>query len=296
MARSHTFHYVLMLMPALILVTLFNIYPMSGIVLAFKHFNPTEGIWGSPWAGLDHFESIVQSSESKQILKNTLVISVLKMITMLIVPVVFALLLNEVRIHWLKRSVQTIVYLPHFLSWVVIAGIMREALGLDGVVNSMLQAWFGLEAQMFLGSNVWFRPILILSNVWKEFGFSTIIYLAALTSINPALYEAADIDGANRFQKMKHITIPGISMTIVLLATLSLQGILNAGFDQVFNLYNVLVYETADIIDTYIYRSGLVSFQYEAATAIGFINSVISMLLIIITYWLAYRFAKYRIF
>jgi len=294
--KSNTLHYFVMLLPGLLLIALFNIYPLFGIVMAFKNFNPVEGIWGSPWAGLEHFKFVFKNPESAKILTNTVVISLMKLVTMLIVPIIFALMLNEIRLRWFKRSVQTIVYLPHFLSWVVIAGIMREMLALNGLVNQLLGDWFGMESIMFLGDNTWFRPILIASNVWKEFGFSTIIYLAALTSINPALYESAVIDGANRWQKMWHITIPGISMTIVLLATLSLNGILNAGFDQIFNLYNVLVYDTADIIDTYIFRAGLVSFQYEIATAIGLANSIISMLLIILTYWLAYRFANYRIF
>ena len=294
--KANTLHYFLMLLPGLVLIALFNIYPLFGLVMAFKSFNPVQGIWGSPWVGIEHFKFVFNSPQSAQILSNTIMISLMKLVTMLIIPIIFAIMLNEIRLRWFKRTVQTIVYLPHFLSWVVIAGILREMLALNGMVNEVLGDWFNLESIMFLGDNLWFRPILISTNVWKEFGFSTIIYLAALTSINPALYEAAVIDGAGRFRQIWHITLPGIAVTIALLATLSLNGILNAGFDQIFNLYNVLVYETADIIDTYIFRAGLVSFQYEIATAIGLINSLVSLLLIIFTYWLAYRFANYRIF
>ncbi|MBP3961702.1 MULTISPECIES: ABC transporter permease [Paenibacillus] len=294
--QKESIHFHIMLLPALALVLIFQIYPMSGIVLAFKDFVPTKGIWGSPWAGFKHFLFVLDNPESATILRNTLIISFGKIITLIIVPVIFALMLNEIRLRWFKRTVQTVVYLPHFLSWVVVAGILKDVLSLSGPVNWVLHSWFGLDPQMFLGSNEWFRTIIVSSNVWKEFGFSTIIYLAALTNINPSLYEAAEIDGAGRFQKLMNITLPGIAMTIALLATLSLNGVLNAGFDQVFNMYNVLVMESGDIIDTYVYRSGLMSAQYEMATAIGLLNSVVSFILVILTYTMAYRFANYRIF
>lgn len=293
--HANSFHYMLMLSPGIILTIMFHIVPLYGVALAFKNFNPTLGIWNSPWAGLEHFRYIFYNPQSKQILFNTVYIAVLKIITMQIIPVTFAVLLNELRKVWFKRTVQTIVYLPHFLSWVVIAGIMREMLSLDGLLNNALGNLFGLEPIMFLGSNDWFRTILISTNVWKEFGFSTIIYLAALTSINPALYEAAAIDGASRMRRIWHIALPGVRMTFVLLATLSLDDILNAGFDQIFNLYNVLVYRTADIIDTYVFRAGLVSYQYEVATAIGLAKSLFGFVLISLTYWLAYKLFKYRI-
>jgi putative aldouronate transport system permease protein len=293
--HANSFHYMLMLAPGIILTIMFHIVPLYGVALAFKNFNPTLGIWNSPWAGLEHFRYIFYNPQSKQILFNTVYIAVLKIITMQIIPVTFAVLLNELRKIWFKRTVQTIVYLPHFLSWVVIAGIMREMLSLDGLINNALGNLFGIDPIMFLGSNDWFRSILISTNVWKEFGFSTIIYLAALTSINPALYEAAAIDGASRFRRIWHIALPGVRMTFVLLATLSLDDILNAGFDQIFNLYNVLVYQTADIIDTYVFRAGLVSYQYEVATAIGLAKSLFGFVLISLTYWLAYKLFKYRI-
>jgi putative aldouronate transport system permease protein len=223
------------------------------------------------------------------------VIAVAKIVVGQFVPLAFALMLNEVRIRWFKRTVQTLVYLPHFLSWVILAGIIKNLLSLDGLVNQFL-GHLGLDPVLFLGSNFWFRPILVSTDIWKEFGFSAIIYLAALTNVNPSLYEAAEIDGSTRMQKLWHVTLPGIATTIVLLATLSLQNILNAGFDQVFNLYNTMVYQSGDIIDTYVYRTGLQRMQYEIGTAVGLLKSAISMVLIVTAYKLASKFAGYRIF
>ncbi len=294
--KNEQFHYHLMLLPIFVLFTLFHVFPLYGIVLAFKSFIPTKGILGSPWVGMMHYRFLLENPEVWHVLRNTLLISVGKLITMLIVPIFLALMLNELRIQWVKRSVQVITYLPHFLSWVILAGVFKDILSAQGVINMILERVFGAEAISFLGSNFWFRPIMIISNVWKEMGFSTVIYLAALTSINPALYEAAEIDGASRFQRLWHISIPGIAIVIALLATLSLNGILYAGFDQIYNLYNVLVYDTGDVIETWVFRNGLVGAQYEMGTAVGFINSLIGLSLIAITYTLAYRFANYRIF
>jgi putative aldouronate transport system permease protein len=288
-------HYHVMLLPGLLVIFLMSLLPMSGVVIAFKNFNPGLGIWGSEWVGWENFEILFDSSSTMRIIENTIVIAISKMVAGLLVPIVFALLLNELRVRWFKRTVQTIVYLPHFLSWVILAGILKDMLSLDGLINGFI-GMFGAEPIMFLGSNDWFRPILVSTDVWKEFGFAAIVYLAALTGINPSLYEAADIDGASRWQKIRYITLPGITTTIVLLATLSLQNILNAGFDQVFNLYNPIVFESGDIIDTYVYRVGFQDLQYEVGTAIGLFKSAISFLLIIIAYRLASKYANYRIF
>ncbi|MFC4810537.1 ABC transporter permease [Paenibacillus sp. GCM10023250] len=294
--KNDQFHYHIMLLPVFVLFIQFHVLPIYGILLAFKHFVPTKGIVGSPWAGLEHYEFLIQNPEIWRVLRNTLLISVGKLITLLILPIVLALMLNELRVKWFKRSVQTITYLPHFLSWVILAGIFRDILSTHGIINHMLESMFGMKPIMYLGSNFWFRPIIILSNMWKEMGFSTIIYLAALTSINPALYEAAEIDGATRLQRIRHVSIPGIAMVIALLATLSLNGILYAGFDQIYNLYNVIVYDTGDVIETWVFRNGLVGAQYEMGTAVGLVNSVMGLSLIALTYTLAYRFANYRIF
>jgi len=288
-------HYNLMVLPGLVLVLLFSVWPMFGIILAFKHYIPTKGFFGSPWVGLENYDVLFKSPIGAQLFVNTVSIALMKMAFGFVVPIVFALLLNEVRIRWYKRSVQTIVYLPHFLSWVLIAGIIRDMFAMNGIFNRLVTS-LGMEPILFLGSNFWFRTILITSDVWKEFGFGAIIYLAALTAINPSLYEAAEMDGATRLQKLRYITLPGITTTIVLVATLSLQGVLNANFDQIFNLYNPLVYDSSDVIDTYVFRAGLREGQFEVATAIGLMKSVISLVLIVTTYKLASKYANYRIF
>jgi len=288
-------HYHLMMLPGMILLAVFSFYPILGSVIAFKKYLPAKGIWGSPWVGLDNIAYMFQISDSKVILYNTLFIALMKMIAGLVVPLAFALLLNEARVRVVKRVVQTIVYLPHFMSWVLLSVIMLNLLSLRGVVNQFL-GLFGIEPILFLGSNSWFPAVLVGSDVWKDFGFSAIIYLAALTAINPSLYEAAEIDGASRWRKLAHITLPGILSTVVLLATLSLGNILDAGFEQILNLYNPLVYASGDVIDTYVYRVGLVQSQYGIASAVGLMKSVVSFVLIVISYQLAARLANYRIF
>ncbi|MBO9607640.1 MAG: sugar ABC transporter permease [Paenibacillaceae bacterium] len=288
-------HYHLMMLPGMILLAVFSFYPILGSVIAFKKYLPAKGIWGSPWVGLDNIAYMFQISDSKVILYNTLFIALMKMIAGFVVPLAFALLLNEARVRLVKRVVQTIVYLPHFMSWVLLSVIMLNLLSLRGVVNQFL-GLFGIEPILFLGSNSWFPAVLVGSDVWKDFGFSAIIYLAALTAINPSLYEAAEIDGASRWRKLVHITLPGILSTVVLLATLSLGNILDAGFEQILNLYNPLVYASGDVIDTYVYRVGLVQSQYGIASAVGLMKSVVSFVLIVISYQLAARLANYRIF
>ncbi|OUS76729.1 protein lplB [Paenibacillus sp. MY03] len=286
----------LMLIPGLIIILIYSYLPMIGIGIAFQRFIPAKGFFDSEWIGMSNFAYIVQLPDTFPVLWNTVIIAVLKMIAGLIVPLVVSLLLNEVSKSAFKRGVQTLIYLPHFLSWVILGGILVDLLSpSEGLVNQVIKA-LGGEAVFFLADNRWFRFIIILSDVWKEFGFSTIVYFAALTSINPTLYEAAAIDGASRWRQTWNVTLPGISPIIILLATLSLGNVLNAGFDQIFNLYSPIVYETGDVLDTMIYRMGLVDAQYGLATAMGLFKSVVSFILITISYWLAYRFANYRIF
>lgn len=286
----------LMLLPGLAIVIVYSYGPMFGIVMAFQDYFPTLGFTKSPWVGLDNFSFLLSLPDTKRVFWNTLVIATMKIIVGLIVPLVVSLLLNEVRKEAFKRSVQTLVYLPHFLSWVIIGGIMIDILSpSQGIVNKLL-VFFGMEPVYFLGDSRWFRYVLVLSNEWKEFGFSTIIYLAALAGINPSLYEAAAMDGAGRLRQTWHITLPGMRAIIILLMTLSLGNVLNAGFEQVFVLYSPQVYDTGDIIDTMVYRTGLVQAQYSLASAIGLMKSAISLLLIAASYFLAYRFANYRIF
>lgn len=284
-----------LIFPGMVFIFIFNIIPMGGLVMAFQNFLPAKGIWGSKWVGLEHFEFMFQLPDSKQIFINTVVIAVSKMILNLLVPLIFALMLNAVRTHLLKRTLQTIVYLPNFISWVILGSIITDIFSGSGIVNTVL-SYFGVEPIVFMGSNFWFRPIVILSDVWKGFGYNSIIFIAALTGIDPTLYEASSIDGATKSKQLWHITLPSIVGTVVLVGTLSLGNVLNAGFDQIFNLYNPLVYQTGDIIDTYVYRMGLENAQFSLATAVGMMKSTISFVLIIVSYKLAERFANYRIF
>jgi len=295
MKRKASIHYHIMLFPTLALLAVFSLYPMFGVLIAFQDFNPGKGIWGSEYVGWENFEYMFQIPEVKRIFANTLTIAVLKIAFTQLFALSFALLLNECVGRFLKRSVQTIVYLPHFISWVLLAGIFMNIFALDGVLNRTL-SMVGVEPVFFLGSNAWFPGILVGTHVWQEFGFAAIIYLAALTAIDPTLYEAAEMDGATRMKKLLHITLPSLAATIVLLLTLDLQNVLNAGFEQILNMYNPLVYDSSDIIDTYVYRAGFKDFQYELATAVGLLKSVVGFLLITVSYFLAARFANYRIF
>lgn len=293
--KSFDKHFYLMLLPGYLWLIVFSIVPMFGIVIAFQHFNPGKGIFHSEWAGLEHFRYMFVLKDTREVFFNTLIIAVLKILAHLFVPLVFALMLNELRKIAVKRWIQTIVYLPHFLSWVILGGIILDLFSYNGPVNQ-LGAMLGFKPVLFFAQAELFPWLVVGSDVWKEFGFNTIIYLAALTGINPALYEASGMDGAGRWRSLWHITLPGIRTTAVLLAVLSLGNVLNAGFDQIFNLYNPLVYSTGDIIDTWVYRTGLLNLQYELATAVGLLKSLIGFILISVSYFLAYRLINYRIF
>ena len=269
----------LMLLPGMIMLVVFVFVPLFGSVMAFENYSPAKGILGSKWVGLDNFEFIFSLPDSRQVFVNTLVIAFGKLVFNIVVPVLFAILLNEITVKIFKKTFQTIVYLPHFLSWVVLATVVTNMFSLSGPINSALSALGGTPIQ-FLADNNWFRKVMVATDVWKEFGYNSVVYLAALTGIDLGLYEAASIDGANRFKQILHITLPSLLPTIVLMTALNLGNILNAGFDQIFNLYNPIVYETGDIIDTYVYRIGMVERQYSIGTAVGLLKSVISFVLI----------------
>lgn len=288
-------HYWLMVLPGFVWIFLFSVVPMVGIIMAFEDFSPSRGWFGSEWVGLENFEYLWRLSDARRVLKNTLIIAGGKLFLNLVIPIVFAILLNEVVNLRFKKVVQTIVYLPHFISWVILANIMSNIFGYQGVVNAVL-GMFGTELVVFMGEPDIFRQLLIGTDVWKEFGYGAVIYLAALTSIDPNLYEAASIDGAGRWKLIRYITLPSLIPTVVLMGTLSLGSILNGGFDQVFNMYNASVYSTADIIDTWVYRIGLVNVQYSLASCAGLLKSVVSLVLISVSYLLAHKFADYRIF
>lgn len=285
----------IMLIPAVVLCLIYAYGPMFGIIMAFQDFQPYLGFLKSPWIGWENFEYIFHLPDFGQIFYNTLLIAISKVILGLLVPLILALLLNEVRKVLFSRIIQTSVFLPYFLSWAVLGGVIFEIFSLNGPVNALLE-FFHLEPIMFMGSNGWFRSIIIGSDVWKGMGYNMIIFLAAIVGINPSLYEAAQVDGATRWKQMWHITLPGILPIVILLATLSIGNILNAGFDQILILYNPTVYEGADVIDTFVYRLGLFDQQYAPAAAVGLFKSVISLGLVGLSYYLAYRYTDYRIF
>jgi len=292
-----TWPYHLLVLPGLAVIVIFTIVPFLGNVIAFQDFKPILGIFKSKWIGFENFTYMFKLKDTWRIFRNSLIIASSKLILTLLASIFFSLLLHETFSIKMKKTVQTICFLPHFLSWVILATIFRNIFGDGGLLNTMLMN-MGIVSQdiNFLGSNAWFRQLLISTDVWKEFGYGAIIFLAALAGINQEIYEAADIDGAGRLAKIRHITLPSIVITIVLVATLNLANILNAGFDQVYNLYSPIVYESGDIIDTYVYRMSFVNAQYSLATAVGLLKSAISFIMISISYFLAYRFAGYRLF
>lgn len=287
----------MMLVPGLLFAFLFQYVPMGGIVIAFQDFKPWIGILDSPWVGWQNFEYMFNRPDSVQVIWNTLIIASLKIFFGLLAPFTFALFLNEVRQMAFKRTIQTLVYLPHFLSWVILGGILLDILSTDGgIINRILMNGFGIKPIFFLGDGDWFRFTVVVSDVWKDFGFGTIVFLASLAGINPDLYEAAEVDGAGRWKQTLYITIPSIIPITIVLGTLSLGNILNAGFDQIFNLYNPLVYDKGDVIDTFVYRVSLLGGDFGFGTAVGLFKSVVALVLIVISYRLAYRYAGYRIF
>ena len=284
-----------MILVGMLWLVFFNIVPMFGIVMAFQDYNPVLGFTGSKFIGLENFRYLFSMSDSRRVIVNTVIIAVSKLILNILVPLAFALLLNEVRQMKFKRVVQTMVYLPHFLSWVILASVLLEIFGYKGVFNTVLSL-FGAEPKIWFSEESCFRQMIIFSDVWKEFGYNAVIFLAALTGISQDMYEAASIDGCSRWKAVWYITLPGIASTLVVVAILGLGNVLNAGFDQVFNLYSPLVYSTGDILDTWVYRIGLLNVQFSLATAAGLFKSVISFVLIVISYIVAYKAADYKIF
>src|SRR5690606_28821008 len=296
MKRIKDWPFHLMILPSLLFLIVFNYVPMLGIVISFQDFKPWLGITGSPWVGWDNFKLLFERQDSVQVIWNTFIIAGLKIVFNLLVPFIFALLLNEIRKAYLSRTIQTLVYLPHFLSWVILGGILVDILSTDGgLVNRFLMSMLGIDPVPFLSNGNWFRFTVVVSEVWKEFGYGTIVFIAALANINPSLYEAAEVDGASRWKQTIYITIPALLPMAVVVGTLSLGNVLNAGFDQIFNLYNALVYEKGDIIDTFVYRTAILEGKFGIATAVGLFKSVVSMVLIVISYRLAYKLVNYRI-
>lgn len=271
----------MLLVPGLLCVLLFKYTPMYGIIIAFKDFNIFEGMAASPWVGWKHFEKLFTSQDFGLVFKNTLIISLLKIGFLFPLPILVAVLLNELKNVIFKRTVQTIIYLPHFLSWVIVSGLFIDILSTNGGLVNKALTGLGMEPIAFFMDNSVFRSVLITSAGWKETGWSTIVYLAAFTTIDPQLYEAARMDGAGRLKQVWHITLPGIAPTILLMFILRLGSILEAGTEQILVMYNPTVYKTADVIGSYVYRMGLGNQDYSFTTAVGLFESIIAFTLVV---------------
>ena len=272
----------LMALPAIVYFIIFKYIPIAGISMAFKDFKIGLGIWNSPWVGFKHFESAFASPMFTRAVSNTVIISLLHIVIGFPMPIIFALMLNEVRHMRLKKVVQTVSYLPHFISWVVFAGILNRLLSpTNGAVNYILAEVFGVESPIyFLGDNNYFRGTLIATSIWKEVGWGSVLYIAAISSISPELYESAVCDGATRWQRCIYITLPSLFPTITIMLILRIGSIMDAGFDQVFNLYNPAVYRTGDIIDTFVYRKGIGDMKYSFSAAVGLFKNAIGFVLV----------------
>jgi len=287
--------YYLMLAPALICFLIFSYVPMYGIVLAFKNYRFADGILGSPWVGFEYFKQFFNDLFFWRILRNTLLISGLHLLFGFPAPIVLALLFNELTSRRFKKIAQTISYLPHFMSWVILSGIMLELLSPSrGALNYAIRL-FGGHTVNFLADPGYFVGVLVVSHVWQSVGWGSVVYLAAIAGIDQDQYESARIDGASRLQQMRYITLPSLVPIMTVLFILSIGGIMNAGFDQIFNLYNPAVYSVADVIDTYVYRAGLLETKYGFSTAVGLFKNVVALVLVVSANYIVKRFNEYGI-
>lgn len=286
----------LMLIPGVLYFALFKYLPMYGVTIAFQDFLPFLGYSGSPWVGTKHFENLFSGPDFPRILGNTLILAVLHIIFVFPAPIVVALLLNELRVNWLKRAVQSSIYVPHFLSWTIVASLTFLLFGLDpGPITRWASATFGQQFAFLTDPN-WFRPLIVLQSLWKGTGWGTIIYLAALTGVDPNLYEAARIDGAGRWRQMWHITLPAIRSTVVVMAILMTGNLLDTGFEQIFLMTNSLNRSVADVFDTYVYTMGITQGAYSYSTAVGLFKALVGIVLIFGSNWLARKFGQSGLF
>ncbi|RAV14163.1 ABC transporter permease [Paenibacillus contaminans] len=283
----------LLFLPAIVYYVVFHYIPIYGVIIAFKSYKFSLGIWGSPWIGLEHFRDLFAVPSFWQVFRNTLLISSYKFVFGFPIPIVFALLLNEIRQAYFKRFVQTVSYFPHFLSWVVLAGMAIAFLSpSSGPVNLVLQA-LGMKPIYFLGNPEWFRTVLVASDIWKELGWSTIVYLAAIAGVNPELYEAATVDGAGRFQRVWSVTLPAMTPVITIMLIFAVGRLISDDFDQVYNLLNPAVLGVGDVLGTYTYRMGLVNMEYSFATAVGLFRNLIAFALILAANYIAKKINDY---
>jgi len=281
----------LMMIPMIVYYVLFCYMPMYGAIIAFKDFYPAQGIINSPWAGLRHFKNFFNDVYFTRLLTNTLMISLQNLVFGFPAPIILALLLNEVRQARFKKVVQTVSYLPHFISIMVIAGLIIDFTASDGVITQVLMM-FGFEKQTMLLNPKLFRPIYLLSGIWQEVGWGSIVYLGALTGVDEQLYEAARIDGAGKLRQIWSITLPGITPTIIVMLLLRLGSIMSVGYEKIILLYNPTIYETADVISSYVYRKGLLEFSYSYSAAVGLFNSVINFTLVVMSNWVSRKVSE----
>ena len=285
----------LLILPAFVVTLIFSYGPMYGLIMAFQDFHPVHGFSGSPWVGLENFRWLFSQQAFVRTISNTFFISIFKILFATIASITFSILLNEIRLAFAKRFFQTIIYIPHFISWIILAGVMQTILASDGILNTFIMA-LGFDRVPFLTNPNIFPWTMIWSDVWKTFGFGTVVYLAAITSIDPQIYESAVVDGASKFRQIWSITLPMMMPIIVLMLTLNMGNVLNAGFDQIFNLYSPVVYSTGDILDTYLFRLGLQGGQFSVGAAVGLMRAVVSAVLMSLSLWFAYKVANYKIF
>ncbi|WP_407272008.1 ABC transporter permease [Radiobacillus sp. PE A8.2] len=281
----------LLLLPGILFFLVYKYLPMGGLIIAFQDFSPFQGYFGSPWVGFEHFQRIFNTDEVLQVIWNTLVLSFLQIFVSFPVSIVLALMLNEVRNEVYKRTIQSIIYLPHFLSWVIIVGLSVIFLRGEGILNSVFTS-FGFEAIPFLTSEDWFRPLITLQNIWKESGWGTIIFLAAMAGVSPHLYEAAMIDGANRWRRIWHVTLPAIRSTIIILLILKLGNVMESGFEHIFLMLNPFNRDIGNVLDTFVYFKGVQQADYSFATAVGLFKGLVGLILVVGANRLAKRFGE----
>ncbi|MFS0724296.1 ABC transporter permease [Paenibacillus sp. 1P07SE] len=270
-----------MAIPGIVFLIVFKYVPLAGAVIAFKDYSVFQGMINSPWVGLKHFQTLMNHPDFARVFSNTLILGFLKLVIVFPVPVLLALMLNEIRKSALKKGLQTALYIPHFLSWVIVAGIVFDFFSMNGLFNIIL-GWFGQDPVLAMQESQYFRPIYTLSSIWRDAGWGTVVYIAAISAIDPQLYESAMMDGASKFKQMRHITFPLLLPTVLILFLLEIGNFLDLGFDQVYNLLTPMTYSVGDILDTYVFRTGIQQAQYSYATAVGIFQSVIGLIMVYI--------------
>jgi putative aldouronate transport system permease protein len=284
------FELYLFLVPAVLITFIFKYIPMNGILIAFQDYNIFQGVTGSQFVGLEHFKTAFNNPDFYRALRNTLVINIYKLLFWIPLPLFLSLMINEVKFKLFRRVVQTIIYLPHFLSWVIVGGIFTSILAVNGGLVNRLLGYLGIKPVRFMMDNRWFREVLVWSSMWREAGWGTIVYLAAITSLDPQQYEAAMLDGASKWKQALYITLPGVANTIILVLMMSLANLLNNSFEQILVMYNPAVYNSADVINTYVYRHGVGMMEYGYSSAIGLFNSLVGFILILTTNYLCRKY------